>query len=96
MVIGATSLFLFFNRIPIPYSRTINYVAKSSFAAYLFHTEDHVNYYFHHWMHELSKISDSQWSLVAMVITYSLCVYCIVLMIDQSRIFIWKKISKIL
>jgi len=91
-IIGALYLLLFFSKIKIPYNRIINWVGASSFAVYLFHGEGTIRNQF--FTPQVQYIYDAYFGIgcITLIFLFLLFVYFVSVLIDQVRIFSWKKI----
>ena len=92
VMIGAVYLFLFFSKLKMPHVKAINWLGASSFAVYLIHTETTVmNTIF---TPIVQCLFDNYSGLICVGYIFSfLCVvYISAVLIDQLRIFSWKKL----
>ena len=92
VVLASLSLFLFFSKLKIK-STAINWVAKSCFAVYLFHTS---NYIFPDFKAHLSQYYENHiyWNYLLYSIVFSIVVFFISIMLDKVRLLMWNLISK--
>ncbi len=92
VIVASTAVFLFFTRIRFK-SGLVNFVAISSFAAFLFHG----NYFFveevyRPWLRKwFSADTLTLFSIKAFV--FILVIFCLSIMLDKIRIRMWEKVS---
>lgn len=94
VILGSAGLIMYFSSLKIKNNKIINFIAASSFAAYLFHGNLYI-------MEDLFKPLISfvyqefnGFSCLAMMLLYLICFYLCAVVIDQIRILLWKQISK--
>lgn len=93
IVLETVCLFIIFYNLPKWKSKTINYIAQSSFAVFLFHSEMNIRNVFN--ANVLSIYSSHNgWLCVFLIAGYLLIVYLVSIVIDQVRLLLWKGISK--
>ena len=93
VIVSSVFFFLFFAKIQIQ-SKTINWLAVSSFAIYLIHMNFIVKPYYRSLFLKLSE-SIAGWSwLVFPMIIVSVGVFC--MLIDKIRLFVWNKVWPVL
>lgn len=95
VILGALGLILYFSNIKVKTSKTINYIAKSTFAVYLFHIYPDVMDWFREVCLQLFSDSSGLMCLVKMGI-FLLCVYAGSVILDIPRRLIWKYVVKII
>ncbi len=91
-IIASLYFLLFFSKLRIE-SKTVNWLAASAFAIYLFHENSLVSPYYHQffsWLKETVTIVEFYPLMFVLLILFGLAF----LLIDKSRIFLWKRISQ--
>ena len=93
IILASVCLLLLFSRINIGYSKTINWIAASSFAAFLIHCFP--LFYEKVYSTIVTQIADSFSYPVALpiLLLFVLVFYILSILIDQIRLFIYRKIS---
>lgn len=89
VIVGTMALVLYFSKLRIGYSRSINWVAQSCFAVYLLHTV---------WGHlfEWIRQMHASMSFVLFYVSLSILlvtVYVLAVLVDKVRIWVWKQLS---
>lgn len=93
VVLGAASLFIYFNGLKIKYSAFINYVAKSSFAVFLLHTNPNVGEQIYK---PLCRMIFNNYSGVECLCIFFILlttIFLLAVIIDFPRRLLWKVIS---
>lgn len=92
VIIASVAIFLYFTKIHIK-SGFINMVAISSFAAFLFHSNHFfVEEVYRPWLKEwFAADTFTIFSIKALV--FILVIFCLSIILDKIRIWIWKLIS---
>jgi putative transmembrane protein len=94
VILGAASLFVYFNGLKIHHSDFINYIAKSSFAVFLLHTNPNIGEQFYkplcQWI--FNNYSGAGCLLVFLLALTAIFLLAVVL--DYPRRLIWKTISR--
>ena len=94
MILSAFSLFLFFTKLRFS-NKTVNKIAASSFAIFLLHANPNILYqYFTTTIKHVFAESSSALAFVC-IFVFLLLVSTIAILIDQIRLFAWKRISKL-
>lgn len=89
-IVAAVYLFLFFSKLKLT-SKTINFIAASSFSVYLLHCNDHsIGFYKEGLLYIVGCLQPIPIFISAFL--YAIFVYTLAVMLDQIRIFTWKKI----
>lgn len=94
IVLGALGMFLYFNGLNIKYSSFINFVAKSSFAVFLLHTNPNIGEPIYQPL--CKSIFESYIGvecLVAFLLTLT-GIYISAILLDIPRRYIWKWLSR--
>lgn len=93
VIIGALGLLLYFNSLNIPYSKAINWIAKSAFAVYLLHGSVFLNkdLTFVPLVNWIYENSDGIFCILHMFI-FIVLIYAVSIIIDQPRRIIWRLI----
>ena len=93
IILASVCLLLLFSRINIGYNKTINWIAASSFAAFLIHCFP--LFYEKVYSTIVTQIADSFSYPVALpiLLLFVLVFYILSILIDQIRLFIYRKIS---
>ena len=92
--LGALYLLLFFSKIYLPFIKVINWLGASSFAVYLFHGETTVrNSFFSPQIQYLYEHYTGT-VCICMIFLFLLIVFAMSVLIDQIRIFTWKRLEK--
>lgn len=93
IIIAALALLSFFSNLKVRYSRFVNYVAKSSFAVYLFHTAPamYVTGYLA-FCHAIYDRFSGLKALVVMTLGLML-VFIIAIILDQPRKYLWRNLT---
>ena len=90
-IIASLYFLLFFSKLKID-SQTINWLAASAFAIYLFHENSLVSPYYHQlfsWLEDTLPIS-AFYPLMFILLFF---IGLIILFVDKLRLFLWKRIS---
>lgn len=91
IILASVFLFLFFSKLPIKQNKVINSFAASSFSVLIFHTNIQVQPLFmsvnRHIYEHFSGIN-----VVVIILFFMITIYLISFIIDQIRIYFWKKI----
>ena len=87
-------LFLFFAKTKMSASKLINFLGFSSFAVYLFHTQIEIREYFISFICFLDHSFPFFTSFV-LIFVYLVFIFLVSLVLDQFRIFLWKKIDNL-
>ena len=95
VVIGAAVLFLFFNNISIKYSRFINYVAKSSFAVYLLHTNPNILTPIYKPLCQSIYSSYGGIECLGVFVGVLILIFTLSIIVDIPRRFAWEHIKRI-
>ena len=93
VVLGALGLFLYFNGLHIKYSSFINFVAKSSFAVFLLHTNPNIGEPIYK---PLCISIFESYSGVECLVAFLLLlmgIYVSAILLDVPRRYIWKRLS---
>lgn len=92
IVVGALALTMYFTTLHLPHNRWINFVAASSFAAYLLHSAPSVMV---HFLNSVRSVYASSPGLLALLtIALLLAIYYMAaLVLDQARIAVWNRIG---
>lgn len=93
---GGIFLFLFFQKLNIPYVPIINWLGASSFAVYLFHSEKTIRHDVFIPIIRAIYENNQGVSVIMLVFMFLLVVYIVSCLIDQFRIYSWNKLSKII
>ena len=95
VIISSLSLLLYFSKLKIN-SRLINWLAASSFAAYLLHANPNIfsKYFASHIRLISSLFNGIDFSIVLLL--YLVGVFISAVLIDQIRIFCWNKVCKLI
>ena len=88
VIIGALSLVLAFDSMKIGYCKTINFIAKSSFAVYLLHTGWQASDIFIQSIRDIFARFDGI-LCVAMIFIFITAVFATAVILDQPRKWIW-------
>lgn len=92
-MIAAVYFLLFFSKLEFT-SKTVNFIAASSFAVYLLHCNDHsISYYKKGLIHIVDYLQPAP--AFVSVLFYAIAVYSLAIALDQIRIITWEKINKI-
>lgn len=90
-ILAALSLLLFFSKLKIGHVRWINWLAASSFSVYLLHEEYITRSYYVHLLPSVGRLySGIVWG-IALIVSV-LGIYVAVTLIDQLRLWAWRKI----
>mgnify|MGYP007006990339 CR=1 FL=1 len=92
VILGATGMLLLFSSIKMRHNAVINWLAASSFAAYLFHSIV-IHNYFKPLMQSLYSEYNGLSCIAAMGIAL-IAFYVIAVVLDQPRKWLWKLIVK--
>ena len=92
-IIAALYLLLFFSKIKIQTNKTINYLARSSFAVYLVHSQVDLRPLFNKGVQHLYTSFDG-FSCILLIFLYLILVYAISVVIDIPRLWMWNKLSR--
>ena len=92
-IIAALYLLLFFSKIKIQTNKTINYLARSSFAVYLVHSQVDLRPLFNKGVQHLYTSFDG-FSCILLIFLYLILVYAISVVIDIPRVWMWNKLSR--
>ena len=91
-IIASLYLLLFFSKIRIKKNRVINYLAKSSFAVYLIHSQVNIRPFFNKGVQYLYDTLDGLFCIISLFFFLAV-VYLISVALDYPRLLIWNKIS---
>lgn len=93
VVIGAAAMVMWFSKIKIQPNKTINVIAKSAFAAYLFHATPAIvqNIYFPI-VNKVYNLTDGLLSLLGIIAIISIF-FSVGILLDQPRMWMWQKLS---
>jgi surface polysaccharide O-acyltransferase-like enzyme len=94
IILGAVGLIFYFSHLNVNTSRVINYVARSTFAVYLFHIYPDVLDWFCGICNDLFVANSGIVCLLKMT-AFMLCVYVGSIVIDAPRRLIWRGIWKV-
>lgn len=94
VILGAASLFIYFNGLKIRYSRVINYIAKSCFAVFLFHFNPNIGDQFYRPLCRFIYNSFSGIECLGIFLITLLGIFAIAIILDLPRRKIWDCISK--
>lgn len=93
VVISSLSLVVAFSKLNLK-SDTVNWIAASSFAIYLFHTHSLIfDSYYLNYFHEVYNSYDGL-RCFGMTIAFLFCIAALAIIIDQPRIWIWKQLTR--
>lgn len=90
----AVSLLFIFSKLNVKYSRFINWIAASSFAAYLFHFD--FNILKKHYCRISEDIFNSFDGINCLMVyfVYLCLIFAIAVLLDQPRKFIWQRLER--
>lgn len=93
IILASACLLLLFSKISISYNKTINWIAASSFAVFLVHCFP--PFYKHVFSYVINQIATSFSYPIALtlLLLFVLALYAGCILIDQLRLYIYKKIS---
>lgn len=92
VILGSIGLFTWFSKLKIKHSVTINYVAASVFAVYLFHQNTYIKPIFKSTVLDLYN-SYSGVICIIIILLFDIGVFLLAILLDQPRKFIWKKLN---
>lgn len=94
VIIGSVGLLLVFANLKIEHNKTINWIAKSSFAVFLVHTNPNIGVPVFKVI--CNNIFGSYDGIVCLMVMFGFLVALFMgsIILDQPRIWIWKRISK--
>lgn len=94
VVVGALSLLVTFYRIPLGHSKIINWIASSSFAAFLLHSNPNIA--FPIFKKTVTELYQSYFGIecIGMILGFLIIVFACAVILDQPRKWLWKVISK--
>lgn len=95
VIIGAVCLVLIFNKIDIKHSASINWVASSAFAAYLFHANPNIFLWFKRAVLFCYE-TYSGFICIMSIFIFIIFIFIVSVILDQPRKWIWRKIDNLL
>lgn len=96
VIIGAAALLVYFDKLPIGHNKTINWISRSAFSAYLYHGHPMINDLV--FFNIISYIYNGYSGISCIALTFAVLtgVFMSAVIIDQPRIWLWNKISPLL
>lgn len=93
VVIGSLSLLMFFSKLKVSNNVYVNWIAISSFAVYLLHSQINIRTYFTKIVCHLYNTNNG-FICVLVIFSFLVLVHLISVFIDKIRIFSWNRISE--
>ncbi len=96
IIVGAGALLLAFTRIRMPYNKGVNRIAKSTFAVFLLHLD--VSWGFDTFLRSVRGIYSDfpEGMAVGPMALFIVAVFALAVLLDQPRIWMWRRISSCL
>ena len=93
IIVGAGALLLAFTRIRMPYNKGVNRIAKSTFAVFLLHLD--VSWGFDTFLRSVRGIYSDfpEGMAVGPMALFIVAVFALAVLLDQPRIWMWRRIS---
>lgn len=96
VIIGALGLLLWFSKKQVNTNRFINWVAKSSFAVFLLHTNPNIVLDYYRPLIKFIYQSFSGIGCLLVIFGISILIFIIAILLDQPRKWLWRPISKLI
>ena len=93
VILSSLALFFIFENTPIPYSKTINWIASSSFAVFIIHTNDNIMYYYRSIVWYLYS-NFTVCLRVLLILVFLVLIFLLCVLLDKVRLFVWHKVEK--